>query len=366
MPVLEFRPQDTLFFRDGRPFNQGENPFAPSMFPPSPRTMVGAARAAWARGEGWCGFGKWEDKLRNDLGGDGDQLERYSFKGPLLWRCEERLFPVPALLMGKEGESELEAPSRLMRLRPSNAAFHCDMGEAVSFPVPETRDSVEGRKAIEGWWLTRRGFASLLAGGLPEEGDLVAEGSLWREEPRVGNSIDPDTGTTREAALYATRHIRLQDGVRLVMEVNRVPAKRDLEVCVSLGGEGRFAWMKMLEDEGLDIPSAPKLRADNGKIRYAVFVLTPLNAAAPPCAGKPFAALPGRVISACMPRVQRWGGWDGIEWKPRPMRPALAPGTVLFMEAEESERSAIGKVHDTTIGDQSSWGFGLVAVGSWN
>ncbi len=50
MEKLIFEPLDTLFFRDGRPFNQGEgNGGVESLFPPSPTTLVGAARVALAR-----------------------------------------------------------------------------------------------------------------------------------------------------------------------------------------------------------------------------------------------------------------------------------------------------------------------------
>jgi CRISPR-associated protein Cmr3 len=47
MSVLwRFTPLDTLFFRDGRPFNAGETVWLESLFPPSGRTLQGVIRSA--------------------------------------------------------------------------------------------------------------------------------------------------------------------------------------------------------------------------------------------------------------------------------------------------------------------------------
>ena len=61
MNVVYFDPLDTLFFRDGRPYHQGELSQAgvASLFPPFPSTLVGAIRAACARALGWTS-GNWE------------------------------------------------------------------------------------------------------------------------------------------------------------------------------------------------------------------------------------------------------------------------------------------------------------------
>lgn len=365
MVLLKLQPRDTLFFRDGRPFNQGESPFAPSLFPPSPQTVVGAVRAAWAKQLGWPGHGGWGQEIRDRLGGDGETLEGIGFKGPLLQRGSEPLFPVPAMLLGESPGSRHSPPRQLLRLRPSTPRFHCDMGDNISLPVPEREDGVEGRKLVQGWWLTRAGFQQILAGKTPGGEHFVAEESLWRAEPRIGITLDPETGTTREAALYATSHIRLAEGVSLVMEVDNPPLEGNHDWPVVLGGESRSAWMDTVRNAKLDVPAVPLGEATEGRIRYTAIVLTPLDPGGPPRAGEPFPGLPGRLTTTCMPRPQRWGGWDSIRWQPQGMRPHLAPGSVLFMEADERDREAIKRLHNTTIGRRASWGFGLIAIGIW-
>ena len=45
--ILELQPLDTLFFRDGKPFNKGEENWADAIFPPFPATIYGALRTAY-------------------------------------------------------------------------------------------------------------------------------------------------------------------------------------------------------------------------------------------------------------------------------------------------------------------------------
>ena len=45
--ILELQPLDTLFFRDGKPFNKGEETWADAIFPPFPATIYGALRTAY-------------------------------------------------------------------------------------------------------------------------------------------------------------------------------------------------------------------------------------------------------------------------------------------------------------------------------
>ena len=366
MDKLIFTPLDTLFFRDGRPFNQGEsNAGVESQFPPSPVTMVGAARVALARANSWPGRGKWIDTTKSDLGGDGDKLDNISFSGPLLECSGEPVFPVPASLIGKLLEGG--HPQAVARLKPGEE-MRCDLGENIRLPAQDVPDgdTIEGRKLLEGWWLSRGGLARVLNGGIPEKSDYVSQESLWKTEPKVGNQIDADKGTVVEGMLYSTDHVRLADGVTLVMGVedslglrNPFPDKAQ----VPLGGEARSGWLEK-KDAWDPLPSRPKRTKTSGLVQYAVHVLTPLDVKYPPMPGQPFAGLPGTVVSACLSRAQRWGGWDSAQFEPKPMKPHLAPGSVLFMETTEDEK-AIHDLHGTHIGNRTTWGFGLIAIGTW-
>jgi CRISPR-associated protein Cmr3 len=363
MERLFFEPQDTLFFRDGQPFNQGEgNAGVESLFPPSPLTMVGAARVAWARARGWAGKGRWIDAIGSDLGGDESELVGLNFSGPLLELNGEPVFPAPASLIGIDDSKD--CPQKTILLHPG-PPMHCDLGDSVRLPVPDVNDDIKGRKLLDGWYLIKTGLEKVLKGESPDRTDWVKQSSLWVNEPKVGNQISSETGTTEQGMLYSTRHIRLQDGVKLVMGIEGDLEGFPDETQIPLGGEARSGWISQKPD-GLSLPS-PQLAADGENLRYAVHVLTPLNPNPPPePEQKEFEGLPGKVISACLPRVQRWGGWDSTSFQPDPMKPHLAPGSVIFIEAKASEIQNIQKYHGKNIGQRKSWGFGLITIGQWN
>ncbi len=367
MARILFESQDTLFFRDGRPFNQGESCAGLiSLFPPSPFTLVGAARTAWARAMGWSGIGPWKKQLSAEqlqrLGGDGPELTGLTFRGPLLMHKEKSIFPAPACLIGTPAADDY--PEQVSRLCPSEQGQRCDMGSNVRLPVPAKRDSVEGRKPLDGWWLNKKGFARVLAGNVPEPDSYIGTDSLWTSEPRVGISIDHTTGRAEESALYSIQHIRLHSGIELAIELDGNLQEFPKTALVPLGGEARFCWLRKQKDTDLGIPECGLETADS--THYAVHILTPLKSEQPPVAGKSFTGLPGKVISACLPRPQRWGGWDTINRCPLPMSPCLAPGSVIFMKVEHSDQLIEAKqFHGTTIGLQKSWGFGLIAIGQW-
>ena len=80
-------PVGSWFFRDGRPYNQGESTLADikSLFPPFAVTAVGAMRASFARSMGWNGKGDWPSDIKEKLG-DRQKLAPLSFRGPYLVR----------------------------------------------------------------------------------------------------------------------------------------------------------------------------------------------------------------------------------------------------------------------------------------
>jgi len=249
--------------------------------------------------------------------------------------------------------------------------MHSDLGKKVSLPVPDApeNDHIQGRKLLSGWWIDKHGLADALKGGVPESANFIHQQNLWRDEPKVGNAIDRNKGTVKEGMLYSTRHIRLHENarIRLWMEAEDELAEklRDFPVktCIPLGGEARSCWLSRENGEP-DLP-ALSIHERSGSIRYAVHVLTPLALADPPRPGESVAGLPGKLVSACLPRAQLWGGWNSNDFEPLPLKPHLPPGSVLFMEAEASEKDAIEKWHGKNIGERNSWGFGLIAIGQW-
>ena len=368
---IRFDPLDTLFFRNGTPFAAGSAPQdgVGSLFPPHPGSVAGAVRAALALCNGWSGRGPWSQEIREVLGDGPEDLGVLSIDGPFVLRDDQPLFPAPRHLLGSIASDDW-TPQVLLHPGPEVV---CDLG-GVRLPVaPRTCDEIETLKAGDRWWLTRTGMEAVLCGECPSATtDVVPSSKLWSDEPRIGLKRDRTTRTAQEGMLYSTRHVRLTRGVSLGAQIAGVPEDWTLPFgrLVPLGGESRLAeCQKWHIDSYLDVPLA-EIAANR---RMTVVALSPLDLDEDVYLGRqPIVALGGaRVVSACLSRPHRIGGWDSLARRPLPLRSVLPPGSVLFCEGAEpgSFRGVTEAVEANNgvlkIGARQQSGFGLVALGIW-
>jgi CRISPR-associated protein Cmr3 len=378
--LLRFEPLDSLFFRDGQPYtkNESEQVGVTSQFPPSPATLIGALRAAVARSLGWAGHGTWSDDIRQVLG-DGESLGPLRFRGPLLVHGDDMLFPAPTHLMTckSPAESCVPAPAHLRTREsdPQPALLHpgpardCDLGSAIRLPVLPNPVSGEGWKQARTTWLSGHALEAVLRGEPPSLAELVAQDDLWVREARVGIARNEQTRTTDEGALYSPQHVRLQTAVGLGLWTSGLPRDaldRLVQTSHPLGGESRSAWITQVQNEPV-WPAMPQtLHRHGDELHYSVIVLSPLSLAEPPLPNQSVPGLPGSLVSACLPRPLMLGGWDSLKRQPLALKPHLALGSVLFMRAKVTDEAAVRALHGTCIGARPAWGYGLVAIGTWN
>lgn len=383
MTTLVLHPLDTLFFRDGRPYNQDDpsQAEAVSVFPPYPPTVVGAVRAALARAKGWPNA-QWPTAELGDgvnwQQGDGP-LGPLRFSGPYVVKDNEPLFPAPlCLVRGKTKNGGADVIGRLIPGEP----LDCDLASRVCLPVVKDRSDVEGWKVLEDAWLKAAGMQRVLDGSVPDpREDVLKADEIWQREPRAGIQrhpekrvtmrFEPQDGEPAKGALYAAAHVRLCPGVALAMTLEH--GGGDLPHALApLGGESRSAWLEAL-DRPVELPKAPNLQAEaDGKLRYTVIHITPADLGEDwPGPGETLGdaqgqKLPGRILSACIGRPVRVGGWDGIKKQPLPLRPLIPAGSVWFLEASAEEAKTLGNWHGRAIGRATGWGFGRVLMGRWS
>ena len=395
---LRLEPVDTWFFRDGTPFTMGAAPQenVESLFPPHPVTVAGALRAALARSRGWNGLGRWPQALCDILGDGPDHLGRLLLDGPFLLREGHPLFRAPRHLLGfvagngagagsGENGSGTWRPSALLHPGPPVV---CDLGGAVRLPIlaasqpgrAESRPVPERLVPADGSWLTGEGLDSVLRGSLPARSEVVPDHRLWSDEPRIGLERDGDARTAREGMLYSTRHVRPHRGVSLGIRVAGLPSDwTPVGQLLTLGGEGRLAECREwagAANVAFDVPSA-EIEA-SGKV--TIVALTPLDLSTEACLGRetfPVSSLERdrirlRVVSACLDRPQRVGGWDSVARRPLPLRSVLPSGSTLFCEVDDPAGLDSGALANITaadglvrVGSRQKWGFGLVALGVW-
>jgi len=391
MQWLELAPVDTWFFRDGRPYNQGEanQTGVASDFPPPPPTLVGALRAALARANGWNGRGSWPEDLKPLLGDGPKDLGALSFCGPLLagppqpGGAPEPLFPAPACLLGKpaptaDDHGEADPKLAAVTLLAPGKKAHSDLGQ-VAYPEPQA--SGEGWKPLDGYWITRAGLDAVLAGRTPPVETLLPPARIYKQEPRVGLERDHAKRTTGEGALYSPAHVRLQPDFALLagLTVKDQALPTDwppADALIPLGGESRLASVSQYDKSRPVLPDlAPETqRVIRNAQQFTLTLLTPgdwghaeNNIVTWPRPGDALPDLPGAcIVSACMERPVWIGGWDSIRREPLALRPYLPAGTTFFCEATgDADLDAILNIHGQALGGRVQHGFGRVAVGAW-
>ena len=368
MTGLQLRPVDTWFFRDGTPFTAQSAPQenVGSLFPPNPPTVVGAVRAALARANGWNSNGRWRESLCRVLGDGPRDLGALSFTGPFLLRDGHPLFRAPRHLLGSRG-SDRWSPATF--LRPGDPVV-CDLGDGVRLPeLTSGGDGAAELKPDSGAWLTSAGMNAVLAGRLPDTRDVVSSRRLWSDEPRIGLKRDGSTRTAKEGRLYSTRHVRLHNAVSLGVRIAGLPPnwRPPFGRLAPMGGENRLA---ECQQWNADLPLEPPSAHFKTTRKVALIALSPLDVEEGVQAGKkPLDDLGGlRVVSACLDRPQRVGGWDSLTRRPLPLRSVLPPGSVLFCEIADAMRfeAAFDRNNGwVQVGSRQELGFGLVAPGVW-
>lgn len=379
MSGLRLVPLDTLFFRDGMPFasQSSSQSDVGGLFPPHPGTVVGALRAALARANGWDGRGRWPSTLNVVLGDGPDDLGRLRFAGPFVVHHGAPLFPMPRHLLGTWRPSGWQ-PEVALRPGPPVA---CDLGPAIRLPWAGPKVASEDLKPAPSRYLTRSGLATVLSGKLPSSSEAVALDAIpdasvhtiAHEERRIGIERDDSTRTAAEGMLYSARHVRLGAGAAIAGFLEGVPDDWALPLgrMIPLGGESRLVEWCDWDSELVTLLPALSAGGVTAEGRLMMIAVTPLDLDPMVVTGRSTLVLDGfrvRIVSACLERPQRIGGWSSVQRGPLPLHSVLAPGSVLFCEAVDAERvpEVLAQGHPLArVGARQEWGFGIVAIGRW-
>ncbi|MBY6277450.1 type III-B CRISPR module-associated Cmr3 family protein [Symbiobacterium thermophilum] len=386
MRLWRFEALDTLFFRDGRPFEVGDNFVAASDYPPSGFTLQGAVRTAILQ---HLGVDLTRFALAVRQGADDPFIARLvdvflradaggiALTGPFPMVGDDLLLPAPLDLYRAGGQWGL--------LRPGEPV-PCDLG-CVALPSADA----PGLKVQEGKWVTAGQMERLLAGrtdvlgealwSTVAEEDADGDHALVYRESRVGIARSVASRTTRESMLTTTTHTRPRCNSAIGVIVSGVPEEWVPQgpVAQQLGGEGRLARLSVGPAPAL--PQAPELRPVGGRVRFRLILATPARFGGgswlPPgfaphtesgrtCWVGDLEGLPVAVHSACLGKQVQIGGWDLAHGRPRPLRAYLPAGSVYFCEAPAAYAAdVVTKLHHRKIGEDTIHGFGHLLVGTW-
>ncbi|MGB7651078.1 MAG: type III-B CRISPR module-associated Cmr3 family protein [Gallionella sp.] len=370
---LKFSAFDTLFFREARPMESvGAKPLE-GRFPPTARTVAGAVRSVIgeAKNVDWDKYRKGDasqQAVRNIIGAaDVDGIGALDLRGAFPMSGEERLYPVPLHLLGKE--------NHYVRLQCGKAVM-CDIGKVYlpEKPTSAAKDEkLQGAKPLENCWLTGADLARVLSGGEPEK--VIQQNDLFKAEARLGIALDSGTRSAAEGKLYQTVHARVQKDVSIGVDVAGVPDDIKLDSVLRLGGEGRFAYVGSTQVQTLPVVNPPKdaqglLLMLCTAADFAGDWLPQGFKAQPDAQGTSvwqgeFAGVRLTIQCAVLGKSQREGGWDIQKHQSRPAVSLVPAGSVYFCKVEGDLLQAAQQLHAKKIGNETTLGRGELAVGYW-
>ncbi len=358
---LFLKPNDTFFFRDGRPFTRGEQSEGYSIDTPFPSTVMGALRTAYIA---FCGdmaqFTSGEMKsiigTKQSLAGASIQI-----KGVFLGRGDGPLYyPTPRdLVSEKKSGNAILYPLSI-------ESQHDTFPSSSKLSTLLTWDNSEMQVEHAGGYISYDNLRKYLLGetsGLTSE-----ESSFIMDEPKVGIARSHRTLATDESMLYRINLKRFRNSefgfVVDVDGIDRLP-KSGL---IKLGGEGKgFTYeVASQKPDPISVDDRSTIRdmvRDSGKFKLYLATHAIFNDGwLPECFYGDI-----ELITAAVGNYVTIGGWDVAHRRPKQAYRAVPAGSVYYFRLINDEKTdaILDCLHYKNIGDQRTQeGFGLAYVGA--
>lgn len=346
--------EDVLFFRDGRPFNAGEDHHAASRFPPSPSVIQGVFRSHYLVHRGVALDDK--ETIRQ-LIGDGSDYKGLRLGAPLLARLGPdgqvtRFFPTPADACLVKEDSGLIQPRQL-------AAFphHRLAGQGLKYLPTAPKDSPISKGDLGGY-VSEADFAAYFL-----HGKAVAthkEADLFEREARLGIQLESGSRSTREGMLYEAEFIRPCEGVGLLVEMDGLPDFPESGV-MRAGGEGRALRYRAIQPPAAAVKLAQA--GDSLPARFKVYFASPawFEDGWKPKDWSNFFDGEVKLVAAAVGGYEVIGGYDLLDKKQKAASRWLPSGSILYFENGGAVR--LKQAAMTQRGAEI--GCGRVVIGTW-
>lgn len=341
---LMISPFDVLMFRDFRPFNAGESSIAKSIYP-SPQAIVGAIRTKLLLKYNHS------DEIRELIGYEKEE-PGFEVYGIFFARDCDEVFPLPRNIVKHKADTE-----EFFKIKPMKVEW-------------ENRIILTGKymhyKEVRGF-LDKQNLQRYLAGEFqPSEANIIQEGDIVKREERIGIKLR-DEKTSEEGFFYACQFLRLEENVGLSVWLDdRLKDYLGSTDIIKLGGEGRGAHYQIFNDFEIDWEKDVIDRVnEDGK--FLLYLATPaIIEQNGTCTWDIKAEIESKLgitvnsLYAAIDRAQPIGGWDAAKKIPKPVRYAIPPGSVYFIEFSGEVLKVWVK-----LGKLSKLGFGLGFIGVW-
>ena len=377
---LFLQPNDTFFFRDGKPFTKGEQSVGHSIFPPLPSTVLGALRTAYI-----AEFGNlplfYSGGMQDMIGTRESLCNAIQLRGVFLASSRqnrlEMFFPVPLDLIYKKSDEQVEnIPLHLLSSTSKNFASNGAIDCPLTWSIPESIDSdADGLLSLGA---IKRYFQGNIDNLL-----LTNRTRLIEKESKTGIARSKDTLSSEDHMLYRIDMSRFRNsdgnyGFFVDYECTKHLPQKGL---LKLGGEGKSF---VYEHNNFDVNQLSTHLASvkitlQSTGRFKLYFATPtifhqgwlpswldsdtLSGKYPIPDKLPISL---KLITAAVGKPISIGGWNMAKGEPKPTYSAVPAGSVYHFELLNRNRidDLVDAFHYQNISDErSNEGFGLSLIG---
>lgn len=367
MSFFTLYPNDTLFFRDGKPFTMGTSldSSVNLIFPPYPSTLYGIVRS-WLISAN-CGFDKFyrngiEESLKNILGTKSEK-GNLKIKGPFISQDNTPYFPLPL-----DGFCKSKDKFEVFKLFNKPNIIISDYNLDKVFLNKDDK-KIEEKKGL----ISDINLKDYLSGNTEILFSDTSE--FFKIEYKTGIKKDRTKNTTQKSHLYTLPMIRLMKGCGISFMVEDVDnLNMPQESNIRLGGEAKTARIKKANNDLFSELKTINLDFNN-KI-FKIYLATPAmfkNGWLPDWIGDnyegEYSEIKLKLLTCFVGKYIPIGGWDMANGEPKPMYKAVPAGSVYYFEVLDN--SDLNKIKDAfhlkNISDiNPEEGFGLTLVGGVN
>ncbi|MEZ4687220.1 MAG: type III-B CRISPR module-associated protein Cmr3 [Bacteroidia bacterium] len=365
--IIQIKPFDTLFFRDGKPFSMGDEVWASGIFPPPPSVIYGALRTAY--------FATHPQTLsKAQQADDPTRNLKVSFIGLAIG--SQLFIPVGQDLVR---EKEEKSNQHFLSLESSHvwgsSPFMQGNVTHKSILRPGTIKPVEAYE--KGSMISFRDLGRYLY-------PTKASGKKLLETQEMGNYLTKDsktgigrsrkTGSAEEGQLYRVEMLRMatasQSDISLVVQFEGLDLPS--EGLLKLGGEAKACTYRSTDRFSFQL-----LTKNSFTGPFRLYLATPaiFKAGWKPNPISPNAPLevmlngiPVRLLGAAIDKPLFQGGFDIKKRAFKPMKRMVGAGSVFFCELlnpNQDADQAIIRLHGQCISDEKAReGYGLAYLGS--
>lgn len=381
---LFLQPNDTFFFRDGRPFTKGEQSEGHAIFPPLPSTVLGALRSTYIAEFGDLPLFD-SGGMQNTIGTPESLCDAIRLRGVFLASNRDSqldmFFPVPLDLVYKKAEE-----------RTRNIPLHALTPASKNFTSNDTSNTILAWSNSESIDSDADGLLDMVdieqyLEKAPTDLQLISRTTLIEREPKIGIARSGNTLSSEDHMLYRMNMSRFKNSDGIYGFVADYECNKSLPKAgglLKLGGEGKSF---IYQDIDRDVDSLSS-HLDTVRVsikstgKFKLYFATPTifkNGWLPlwltsgtflgeyPLRGKPPISL--RLITAAVGKPVTIGGWNMVKGEAKPTYRAVPAGSVYYFELIDRSRidDLIDALHYQNISDErSEEGFGLALIGVVN